>query len=172
MAGPRMRKGKMPPLRYFFYRGDLHKKIHINRSDDIITAWNYPKERLEKYIYSDVRSSGEKAFTTKQVCEMVGRKQRTVKDAINKGMIRRPQRTYGLDEERNGYAYYWCEKDIMELHDYLKTVHKGPPRKDGRITPMKNLPSAAELRAMIRQNKMFYVKVGDEFVPSWQAENF
>ncbi len=164
------KKPKIPPLRYFFYHGKLHKKIHINRGADIITAWNYPDGVLEKYIYSDVRKNGEQAFSMSQVVKMINRKHSTLRQAIYAGNIRTPQTTYGIDENRNNYAYYWSEKDIMELHAYLKTVHKGHPRKDGRITPLK-LPTVAELRAMIRQGTVFYVKVGDEFVPTWHAEN-
>lgn len=113
---------------------------------------------------------GEAAFTTRQVSEMLGREQRSIKNFINNGDIRRPQTTYGLDENKNSYAYYWCEKDIMDLHAFLATVHYGRPRKDGRITP-KAMPTAAELRALIRQGTVFYVKDGDKFVPTWRADH-
>lgn len=165
----RRKKPRTKPLRYFFYRGDLHKKIHINRPSDVITAWNYPKGALRQYVYSDVRRTGEQAFSTRQVEQMINRSQTTIKTILRDGMIPLPQRTYGLDAERNGYAYYWSEKDIMGLHDYLKTVHRGRPRKDGLVTPS-DLPTASELRAMIRQGTVFYVKQGDEFVPTWRAE--
>lgn len=165
-----MNKPKTTPLRYFFYRGDLHKKIHINRVNDIVVAWNYPRAKAERYIYSDVRRNGGQAFTTKQVGQMVNRSRTTIKNAINDGMVPCPQRTYGLDAERNGYAYYWSEKDIMVLHDYLKSIHFGRPRKDGLVTP-RQMPTASELRAMIRQGTVFYVKQGDEFIPTWRAEN-
>lgn len=167
------RKNKRPktkPLRYFFYRGDLHKKIHINRPNDTIVAWNYPKGKVERYVYSDVRKNGGQAFYTGEVAKMVNRHPITLRRAMEDGMIREPQQSYGLDEERNPYAYFWSEKDIMELHDYLKTVHYGRPRKDGLTAPL-NLPTAAELRAMIRQGTVFYVKEGDKFVPTWKAES-
>lgn len=166
----RPKKPKTTPLRYFFYRGDLHKKIHIHRPNDVIIAWNYPKGKAEQYVYSDVRRGGEQAFSTRQVEKLINRSQRTIKKAIADGMIRTPQRTYGLDADRNGYAYYWSEKDIVELHDYLKTVHFGRPRKDGLVTP-KDMPTASELRAMIRQGTVFYVEVNGEFVPTWRADN-
>jgi hypothetical protein len=164
-----MSKPKKKPLNYFFYRGDLHKKIHINRPNDVIVAWNYPKGKTERYVYSDVRRNGERAFSTKEVCQLVNRKWRIIMKYISQGMIREPQHTYGLDEKRNTYAYYWREQDIMDLHAYLCTVHYGRPRKDGRVTP-KDMPTASELRAMIRQGTVLYVKVGDKFVPTWRAE--
>ena len=166
----RRKKPKIKPLRYFFYRGDLCKKIHIHRPNDIVIAWNYPKGKAEQYVYSDVRKNGTQAFSTHQVEKLVGRSKRTIKKILAEGQIPTPQRTYGLDENRNGYAYYWSESDIMGLWDYLKTVHRGRPRKDGRVTPQE-LPTASELRAMIRQGTVFYVKVGDDFIPTWRAEN-
>jgi hypothetical protein len=166
------KKPKTKPLKYFFYRGDLHKKVHINRGADVITAWNYPQGKLEKYVYSDVRRNGEYAFSTRQVEKMIGRSQATIKRVISDGSVRRPQQTYGLDADRNGYAFYWSEKDIMDLHGYFITVHRGRPRNDGLVTPS-DLPTASELRAMIRQGTVFYVKTDSgEFVPTWRAETF
>lgn len=162
------KKPRKKPLNYFFYRGDLHKKIHIHRPNDTITAWNYPKGIMQQYVYSDVRKNGEQAFSTNQVCDLINRKERILNKYINEGMIRRPQITYSL-ENRNEHAYYWSEKDIMDLHAFLSTQHYGRPRKDGKITP-KDMPSASELRAMIRQGTVLYVKVGDEFIPTWRAE--
>lgn len=166
------KKRRQKPLTYFFYNGDLHKKVHINRSKDVITAWNYPKGKVAKYVYSDVRKNGEMAFTSKQVGEMVDRTPANIALQISRGNVRTPQHTYGLDENRNFFKYMWCEKDIMDLHAYLSTVHIGRPRKDGEIST-RRLPSATELRAMIRQGTVLYVKNEDgEFVPTWQAEKF
>jgi hypothetical protein len=163
-----MSKPKKKPLNYFFYRGDLHKKIHINRPNDIIIAWNYPKGKSERYVYTDVRRNGERAFSTVEVAKMVNRTRRALFRMIADGEIREPQSTYGIDGDRHKYAFYWCEKDIMDLHAYLCTVHIGRPRKDGRVTP-KDMPTASELRAMIRQGTLLYVEQDGQFVPTWRA---
>lgn len=169
---PPKKKKRMPRLLYFFYRGDLHKKVRINRPKDIITAWNYPKGKLEVYQYSDVRKNGSKAFSTREVCQLVNRGRTSVEMAIVNGMVPQPQMTYSIDENRNPYAYYWSEDDIMGLHDYFSSVHFGRPRKDGGTTP-KEMPTAAELRAMMRQGTVLYVQNDEgEFIPTWQAEKF
>src|SRR6478752_908588 len=129
------KKPRLKPLRYFFYRGDLHKKIHIHRPNDVVIAWNYPKGTTERYVYSDVRRNGRQAFSTRQVQQMVNRGRLTLMAAIADGNIHRPQITYGLDEKRSEYAYWWSEDNVMELRDYLATVHYGRPRKDGLVTP-------------------------------------
>lgn len=163
------KRSKAMPL-YFFLNGDLHRRIHINRPGDSITTWNYPQARLITYVYSDVRRMAERAFTTQQVCDMINRGWRSVIQVVLDEEIRTPQHTYTIDEKRHKYKYMWNEENIMELHAYFASVHRGRPRKDGLITPAP-MPSARELRAMIRQESILYVKQGDEFVPTWKAES-
>jgi hypothetical protein len=88
--------------------------------------------------------------------------------AILEGNLEEPQYTYGLTPNGRKHSYMWSERDIMEAHAYFSTVHRGRPRKDGMITPQK-LPTARELRAMIRQEQILYVKDGEQFVPTWAA---
>lgn len=163
-VGPRKRT-----LNYFFLNGNLHKKLHINRGADIITAWCYPEHRRVAYTYSDTLRRKDNAFTTMQVSKMVNRGRLTLEHAILNGEIESPQHTYGLNERKNKFKYMWHEKDIIALHAFLSTVHKGRPRKDGLITPM-SLPTVRELRALIRHNEIMYVKRGDKYVPVWDAE--
>lgn len=170
MTGKPVKK-KRRKLNYFFINGDIHKSLHINRGTDVIIAWSYPQHKRIGYTYSDVRRRMEPAFTTVQAGRMVQRKRVTLERAILAGHIERPQYTYGLDEHQRMSAYMWSEANIMELHSYLMTIHRGRPRFDGLITPQR-LPSARELRAMVHQNEILYVKQGDEFVPTFEAENF
>lgn len=166
------KRKKLEPLNFFFYKGELHKRLRINRSADIVIAWSYPQGHAVKHIYSDVRKNGQKAFTTGQVCKMINRKHRTLKNIIDDGMIPAPAMSYGIDENRNPYGYYWREEDVMNLHEYLLTVHHGRPRKDGYVFPMM-MPSRAELRAIIRQGTVLYVRTDDgEFIPTWEAHQF
>lgn len=165
------KKVKLPRINYFFYNKKLCKKIHISRANDLIVAYNYTDGKVDKYIYSDVRKNGGQAFTTAQAAKLLRRYPQVLRNAIYTGDIKSPQQTYGLDENRNVYKYMWSEEDIMACHDFLKTVHIGRPRKDGEVNTG-NLPTAAELRASLRQGTVFYVKVGDDFIPTWKAEKF
>lgn len=162
---------RKPRIRYFFLNGKLHKKLHIDRGKDVITAWSYPEEKRVGYTYSDVIRRHEKAWTTKEVAAMIGRGRITIEKAVVLGNVERPQHTYGL-ESKKIFQYMWSEQDIMNLHDYLSTVHRGRPRKDGLVSPQA-MPTKRELRAMVRQNQILYVKDADgEFRPTWQAEQF
>lgn len=169
--GTAQRRKPRKPLNYFFLNGKLHRRLHINRGADIITAWCYPDHRRVAYTYSDTLRRMGKAFSTIEAANMLKRSRLTLERAILNGDIEEPQFTYGLNEHKRKFKYMWSEDNIMEMHAHLLTVHRGRPRKDGMITPG-NLPTARELRALIRHNEIMYVKVGDKFVPTWDAEQF
>lgn len=150
----------------------LHKSLHINRGADTITTWCYPLHRRVAYTYSDVKKRKEPAFTTQEVADMLMRSRLTLEHAILNGDIEAPQHTYGLNEHKRKFKYMWHESNIMEAHAFLSTVHRGRPRNDGLVTPQK-LPTERELRAMIRQEHILYVRNSKgEFVPVWRAEEF
>lgn len=180
-SGPNVRK-KSRKLTYFYLDGQLtengpiipllHKSLHINRGADQITTWCYPLHKRVTYTYSDVRKRRGPAFTTKEVAEFLNRSRVTIEHAILDGNVSKPQFTYGLNERKNLYKYLWSEKDVMEAHAYFLTVHRGRPRKDGKITPS-GLPTARELRAMMRNETILYVKdENGEFKPVWKAQDF
>lgn len=169
-TGKNVRK-KSRTLNYFYLNGNLHKKLHINRPQDTIVAWCYPLHKRVTYTYSDVLHSKEPAFTTVEVGKMINRSRVSIERAIINGDIEAPQKTYGLNERKNGFAYYWSEKDVLAAHAYFSTVHRGRPRKDGLITPGL-MPTVRELRAMMRGEEILYVKQGDKFLPTWRAEQF
>jgi hypothetical protein len=166
-ARPKSRK-----LNYFYLNGLLHKSLHINRGADKITTWCYPLTKRVTYTYSAVKKQKEPAYTTKEVGQMLGRDRQVLEWAIIDGNIEEPQHTYGLNADKRKYKYMWSEKDILEAHAYLGTVHRGRPRKDGLVTSAP-LPTVRELRAMIRQEELLYVKTeSGEFVPVWRAPDF
>lgn len=163
---------KTPPLNVFFLNGKLHKKLRIVRPADTIETWCYPEHRRVAYTYSDVRKNYKPAFSTKQVAEMLGKSSRTLELTVQAGNIEEPAIMYTLSENKSRWAYRWSEEDIMGLHAFFLTVHRGRPRKDGKITPQQ-MPTAAELRAIIRQEQIFYVKTEDgAFRPAWRAKDF
>ena len=159
-------------LRYLFLNDELHRVLQINRPKDEITLWSYPSKRRVGYTYSDVKRQMKPAFTVAEVGKILGRHKMTIFRAIKNGDIKTPQYTYGLDDPNHTiFKYMFNEDNIMEMHALLQTRHSGKPRKDGLITPIKT-PTAREVRALIRQNRVFYVRTDEGFVPTWQAENF
>lgn len=175
MAGNNGRKETARPRRakltYFFLNDQLHKKLFISRGRDLLVAWNYPEGKKVSYDYSTVLRRHKRAWKTVEVAQMINRHRRSIDSAIASGMIERPQFTYGLDEHRRIFQYMWRDEDVMGALEYFATVHQGRPRKDGEIT-VNNLPTPRELRAMMNQEQILYVKEGDGFIPSWRAREF
>lgn len=164
-------RNRYRPLRYLFLNGDLHKVLFINRPKDEIKLWNYPKELRVVATYSDVKKRMGKAFTTTEVCAMLMRHKVTVERAILKGELARPQHTYALETGKI-FKYMWSEKDIMDAHEYYSNKPwSGKRAGDGSVTP-KNLPTARELRAIIRHDTILYAKTDDGYIPTWEAEQF
>ena len=155
-------------LKYFYLNSDLHRILRIVRPSDLVECWNYREEKRVMYVWSDTRKRLGKAFTLQDVSKMIGRHRVQLEHYILDGNIRTPQRIYSLDGNKRPGKYLLSEQDVLELHDYLLTVHIGRPRKDGRITPGKT-PTKAELRAMMKHELITYVKTSDnEFRPMWK----
>ena len=175
-SGKRTKNGprtKRPQLKYIFLNGDIHKVVRINRAKDLLVTWNYPKGKKVSYNYTDALKRYETAFSTREVSMMLGRAKLVLERAIIRGDLEKPQFTYGLDEKKNFYQYFWTEKQIMDALEYFSNVHQGRPRKDGQITAARDLPTPREVRAMIHEEAQpLYVKVGDQFIPSWRAKEF
>ena len=94
------KKNKRTRLRYFFVNGELHKKLHINRGKDLLTAWNYAKGQRVRMNYTDTLRLHETAFSMVQVAEMLNRKRLTLERAIINGDIPMPQFSYSLTGEK------------------------------------------------------------------------
>lgn len=148
----------------------LFRKLKIDRSNDVIYTWCYPDASRVAFTYSDTLKKYERGFTLQEVCSMINRKRWAVEMAIVRGDITTPPFTYDL-ASRKKFKYIFHEENILEAHDFFSSRHRGRPRKDGIIIPQ-GMPSKRELKALIRQNEILYVKQGDEFVPTWRATDF
>lgn len=165
-------RAKAKRLNHFFLNGKLHKNLRITRAEDRIETWCYPDARRVAYAYTDVKKNMQPAYSTKQVAEMLGKSELTIKNCVWEGGIEEPAIVYTLTTTKHKHAWRWSEEHIMALHTYMLSKHMGRPRKDGKVTPQK-LPTARELRAMIRQETVLYVKMPDgSFKPTWQAEDY
>lgn len=120
-------------------------------------AWSYPERKKVAFVYSHIKKSAERAFTLNEVCELVNRHRETITRYIIAGHIKRPAMTYTLDGTYRPSKYMFREQDVLDLHDYLITVHYGRPRKDGEVRPYPT-PTRTELRAMMKHDVVYYVE--------------
>lgn len=157
-------------FRYFYIDGRLHKVLHVNRPEDIVNAWDYPERKRKTYIWSDVQRRMQQAFTISEVAKIVGRHRLIIDHYIRDGHIPAPQRIYSIDGKFTPGKYMFSEDDVLKLHDFMLTVHRGRPRKDGLITNAA-MPSRSELRAIIKSRVLLYIKNEDgEYVPVWKEQ--
>lgn len=171
---PRQRRNrKFAGIRYFFLNGDLHKVLSVTRAQDLVVCWNFPEGKRVGYSWSDVKKRHGKAFKMQEVSKMIGRHRTNIERDILAGNIKTPQRIYTLNGKKRPLYYYFSEENVFDLHDYLLTVHVGRPRSDGKITPRADLPSKAELRAMMKHDIVTYIKTEQgEFVPVWKEQDW
>lgn len=155
-------------FRNFYINGDLHRVLRVSRGEDLLVAWNFNSGKRVAYSWTDVQKNMQHAYSLSQVSSMVNRHKMIIQKYIWDGSIKPVQRAYTLDERKAPGSYYFSEDDIRDLHSFLLTVHIGRPRKDGKITAS-NLPTRAELEAMLRQEVILYVKDKDgDFAPVWK----
>lgn len=157
-------------VKQFYLNGHLHKIIHVNRAKDLLTAYDFVDEKIKVYPWSDVKRQKQNAYTITEAAELVDRHRDRIVDYMERGDVAYPQREYHLQTGTPG-RYFFSEDDMMELRDYMATIHIGRPRNDGRVTNNR-LPNRDEFRAMIQSGRILYVKQNDEFVPVWRADEW
>jgi hypothetical protein len=153
---------------YFYLNGALHKTLETKRSEDLLVAWNFKENKRVAYVLNDAYRRRQRAYTCSQVSKMLNRHVDTLKRHLRAEEIRKPQAVYSLDGTDRLVQYMFSEDDVRETYEFFKTVHRGRPRKDGGTT-ISDLPSKAELEALLRNEKVLYTKSEEgEFVPVWK----
>ena len=160
MAGskrPRTRKR----ILYFFLNDKVHKVIRTHRAKDELIAWCYPDKKRVLYSYSQVEKYMGNAYTIKQVGEILGKHKVTIENYILSGKIKEPQKVYPISNPDSTWnKFMLSDKDILDLHQFIADTGYS-----------KNLPSRAELMAILKHNLILYTKTNDgSFVPVWKAE--
>jgi hypothetical protein len=166
--GSKTRSNSKTRLRYFYLNKKLHKVLRRSRAEDLLIAWDYQLSKRVAYNLADVNKNKQHAYPIKEVVKIIGKHEDTIKKHLYAGNLKFPQQIYSLNGNKTPGKYMWSEDDIREMHDFFKKLHRGRPRKDGRITPG-DLPSRAEIEATMKQENILYVKNNDgEFVPVWK----
>jgi hypothetical protein len=155
------RRKSLKEIRYFFLNGKIHKTISLSRAKDQVIAWSYLDKKRMLYPYSEVDKHMSNAYSIVQVASMLNKHRVTIQDYILQEKIKAPQKIYpiGNISEDSWFKYMFNDKDILDLHEYiLESGHS------------KNVPSKAELLALLKHSFILYTKTVDGFVPVWKAE--
>lgn len=147
---------------YFFLNDKLHKVLRASRAKDELVAWCYVDRKRVLYSYSQVKKNMEKAYSIKEVSQILNRHRVTIQDYIIAGVIPSPEKIYPIGDPDDSvwFKYMFSQKDILGLHEYILEA--------GRLD---DLPSRSELMAILKHNIILYTKTEEgKFVPIWKAE--
>ncbi len=113
------------------------------------------------YPYSLVEKNMENAYTILQAAKLLNRHRVTIEEYILTGKIKQPQKVYPISNPDSKWSKYMLsESDILDIHQFIIDA--------GHI---RDLPSRAELQAILKHNLILYTKTDDgKFVPVWKAE--
>lgn len=155
------RTGSPKKFLYFFLNGKVHKVLKRSRARDELIAWCYPDKKRVLYSYALVEKNMQNAYSLKQAGELLNRHKVTIEDYILAGKIREPQKVYPISKPDSTWNKFMVsESDILEIHQFIID--------DGYS---KNVPSRAELQALLKHNMILYTKSSEgNFVPVWKAE--
>jgi hypothetical protein len=146
---------------YFFLNGKVHKVLRLSRAKDEVVAWSYLDNKRVMYSYTQVDKHMERAYGIVEVSKIIGRHRVTIEEYILQGKVKQPQKVYPISNPDSSWSkYMFSESDILDIHQFIIDA--------GHI---RDLPSRAELQALLKHNLILYTKTTDgKFVPVWKAE--
>ena len=103
----------------------------------------------------------QNAYSLKQAGELLNRHKVTIEEYILAGKIKEPQKVYPISNPDSTWNKFMVsESEILDIHQFIID--------DGYS---KNVPSRAELLALLKHNMILYTKSSEgNFVPVWKAE--
>jgi len=160
MAGKK-RTGTRKKFLYFFLNDKIHKVLKKSRARDELIAWCYPEKKRVLYSYSQVEKNMQNAYTTKEAAALLNKHKVTIEEYILQGKVKEPQRVYPISNPDSAWnKFMFSESDILDIHQFI--IDTGYS---------KNVPSKAELQALLKHNMILYTKTEEgRFVPVWKAE--
>lgn len=154
---------------FFFLNKNIHKKLRIIPSENILVAWDYPSEKRVWYDYSLVRKNFQMAYKLDQVGELLGRSPLVLKEWWEKKIIEHPSGRIYKIHNRLPSTHYWSEDDVLNLRDQIYEL--SPKNKFGEPHRGFKLISRAELLSKMRGDNSFYVKAeSGEYIKVWKAQ--
>lgn len=152
----------------FFLDGSLHQKIKTIPSENILVAWNYPREERSHYNYQQARRRFQCAFDVKQAAELLEQPLVKMKKLVKNNILSRGSGVSYAIATRRPSTVYWSEDELLDLRSELFAIAK--KNVYGETYANFKLISEAELLHKIHGGESYYVKNKDgEFVKVWRA---
>jgi hypothetical protein len=162
-----------PSNTIFFLDGFLVRLVHSNRASNICEIYNFNQDKMQTMLYSDFKKHRKRAFSTKNTVKIFKRSRVQLERWIKAGLVNPPTGATAGGKRIFQKLSYYSEDDLFTIRSVAATIHKGRPRKDGRTTPSRDIPTEKELRSLIGDAIMLYTKTEDgRFIPVWQEETW
>lgn len=160
-------------LRFFFVDDKLHRVLYVSRPQDLVEAWCFTDKKKVTFVWSHIKRNAGTGWHTSEVADILNRTHLSIERYLIDRVIPLPQMTHSLDGNFTNFKYIWSETDIIRMHEYLMTVHRGRPRKDGIIRPSA-IPTRVELRALLKKDAVnYYVMNKDgKMVRAWKEKDW
>jgi len=157
----------------FFIDGDLVRLVHSNRPNNICTIYNYIKDKEQSMLLSDFKKHRKRAYTVINTTKILGRSRIQLERMIAAGIIPEPTGATPGGKRKWQVVSYYSEDDLFKIREAMASIHMGRPRKDGKITPRKDVLSERDLRSLMGDAIMLYTRNKDgDFIPVWQEETW
>lgn len=162
-----------PSSSIYFLNGELIKILHSNRANNIGYIYNYNKNIEQSLLLTSLKKHRKRAFTFGNTLKIFKRSRIQFERMIKSGLIPKPTgATAGGNREWQKMSYY-SEDDLFKIRDTMANTHIGRPRKDGKITASKNIPTEKDLRSLLGDAIMLYTRTKDgDYIPVWAEETW
>lgn len=156
----------------FFLDRKLFRVVTSNRGANIVYLYNLTDAKEQTMLRSDFRKHRRRAYTVIDTSRLLERTTMQIYRYISRGLIPPPVGISPGGERVFTKKSYYSEDDIFLIREVMTSLHRGRPRKDGKITNNSVL-TEQELRAKMGDALMLYTKTEDgRFIPVWQESTY
>lgn len=160
-----------PSNTIFFVNDKLYRYITSNRGQNIVYLFNIVEGKSQTMLLSDFKKHKKRAYTVVSTARLLNRGPAQIYRYINDGLIDPPIGAQLGGERSFTKLSYYSEDDIFKIREVISTIHRGRPRKDGRVS--NSVLTEQELRAKMGDALMLYTRTKDgEFIPVWSEQTY
>ena len=162
-----------PSGKIFFINEEMVRLVYSNRANNICILYNFNQAKEQNMLYTDFKKHRKRAYTVANTARLFNRSRMQLERWIKNGIVPPPTGAVDGGVRRFQKLSYYSEDNLFTIRSAIAKIHSGRPRKDGRITTRKDVPSERDLRSLLGDSIMLYTKTEDgRFIPVWQEETW
>jgi hypothetical protein len=160
-----------PSKTIFFVDEKLVRFVNSNRGANIVYLYDIVNEKEITMLLSDFKKHRKRAYLVSHTAKLLGRTHMQLNKYVRQGLINPPVGAVAGGKNVFRKKAYYSEDYIFTIREIMSTIHRGRPRKDGRIS--NSVLTEQELRAKMGDALMLYTRTKDgEFIPVWSEQTY